>query len=271
MAETASTSSFSRFAELPYELRAQIWTYSLPTDLECPRIFAYKKGCWKGGRFSEDHELYDHQHPQYNDFDKLDHEELYIDYQVALSFVSSEAREIAVDWAQRVVSKGIRLSSVKGGQVLRRMFDPDCDALYLHSGTVKQFFDDLWEVAETLDIHSTYSHIRNLAMWPESTDGVERDWHDMCVTCGTFNTALYIVNPPPPSSEALSYPYQDISGVEYQYNHASRQFDKSGANEASTEELRNSLKAFADILGPQVAQHSYDCKIRPILVDWAHQ
>ncbi|KAF2152776.1 hypothetical protein K461DRAFT_279025 [Myriangium duriaei CBS 260.36] len=125
---TGEGNSFSRFNDLPLELRNQIWVQGLP-DIGSSYLFSFRPGCWS----PRDPLPSD---PGYHRL-RLSRYELFLDFNyellgkvcitTPLALVNREAYAITFKWMQRKNLRNDSQSSVE--VVLTRPFDPMRDAI----------------------------------------------------------------------------------------------------------------------------------------------
>lgn len=124
------TPTFFQFANLPVELRIQIWYEALPSKDE-PALFLYRKECWQPRLLSDSDNEEGWDHEDWNLTLGFQHELLDpIEVDVPLAFVNREARGVALPWihTQRIE---LRFCKKRQRPVFARPFDHGRDILYI--------------------------------------------------------------------------------------------------------------------------------------------
>ncbi|KAF2148967.1 hypothetical protein K461DRAFT_55765 [Myriangium duriaei CBS 260.36] len=143
MAHLYDSATFHAFSRLPAELRAHVWNLALP-DTTQPAMSKWKTGCWRIRPLC----------PNDRDYEKTDKDRDFvvfnpemldgIRYNVTLSSVSQEARDLVWTWADK---RGLRLLfHDSSGSVFERSFDPDVDIAFIEQAVWKEDEDQAHEL-----------------------------------------------------------------------------------------------------------------------------
>lgn len=157
--------AFPAFADLPLELREQVWRDALPVKPGRPTLFPYVEGSWVRGSFSPDDQ-------RYNEFDSGSNGTSQfttpsasdIAVKTPLLDVNREARRVAVAWARKrgytvrrrggdgsggggtttatttTMTRANHNVDIPGPLVITRPVDPSHDAIYLPTAEVADNF-----------------------------------------------------------------------------------------------------------------------------------
>ncbi|KAL8392550.1 hypothetical protein RB595_002660 [Gaeumannomyces hyphopodioides] len=152
--------SFPAFADLPLELREQVWRDALPVKPGRPTLFPYVEGSWVRGSFSPDDQWYNELDPGTSQFTTPSASDIAV--KTPLLDVNREARHVAIAWARKrgytVKRRGGDGSDsdtttttttmtcanhnvdIPGPLVITRPVDPSHDAIYLPTAEVGDNF-----------------------------------------------------------------------------------------------------------------------------------
>lgn len=215
MMASPSLNKFPHFADLPPELRIQIWQHALPKDI-LPALHMYKPGCWKPYLLSVDHPDYLHSGPQDNWMLHFQHDQLAggTRLRMALLSVNSEAREVALAWAAKHPSIEIHGESDSNGQpILLCRFDPKRDCMYVCPKDWDDFLREENQLPFELgwdDLGYSFSfecHRLKLAVPKEIFTQRDQSWRGLEDLLGSFSAlrALCVVADEMPSIPALPH------------------------------------------------------------------
>lgn len=137
MTDPTTPSTFSRFPQLPTELRLQIWEAALPTPTN-PTLVPFRPGLW---HFDGPKIL------------RFRHDLLDVHIPVPLVHVSHEARNVALAWARIHGFQHPSRVGQSGNPGFSRPFDRSTDAVYLGPGQLEELLAEEFSLAiENFDL-----------------------------------------------------------------------------------------------------------------------
>ncbi|PYH91791.1 hypothetical protein BO71DRAFT_39540 [Aspergillus ellipticus CBS 707.79] len=149
---------FTRFPDLPPELRNYIWHLALPDEIRPGVLFQFRRGCWGPLPLTESHLAYDPATPDDNialEFfpDRLEP----IQARIPHLLVNKEAHGIARSWVRKR-GFGIQYCLERAAHMATRQFDPEHDTLYLPSTLFQDFCVEPLDRQAELDLMERIIH-----------------------------------------------------------------------------------------------------------------